>query len=128
MKKTDELDEPVVLHIDLGNQPLSSWLKNNKYIIHSELVRYIEILISRKLDFAQAILITNFVENIVLIVRRENADITLDKAMGYFLSIEEYELCAKIRDLQILIEKSKTNEERNTKNNGKNKRKSKVHR
>ena len=127
MKKTDELDEPVVLHIDLGNQPLSSWLKNNKYIIHSELVRYIEILISRKLDFAQAILITNFVENIVLIVRRENADITLDKAMGYFLSIEEYELCAKIRDLQILIEKSKTDEERDTKDSGTNKRKSKVH-
>jgi hypothetical protein len=127
VKKTDELDEPVVLHIDLGNQPLSSWLKNNKYIIHSELVRYIEILISRKLDFAQAILITNFVENIVLIVRRENADITLDKAMGYFLSIEEYELCAKIRDLQILIEKSKTDEERDTKDSGTNKRKSKVH-
>jgi hypothetical protein len=127
VKKSDEVNDPAVLHIDLGNQPISSWLKANRYIIHSELVRYIEILINKNLDFTQAILITNFVENIVLIVRKENADITLDKAMNYFLSIEEYELCAKIRDLQILIEKSKTDEKRNTKDSGQNKRKSKVH-
>lgn len=127
MKNPDEVDDPVVLHIDLGNQPISNWLKKNRYIIHSELVRYIEILINKNLDFAQAILITNFVENIVLIVRKENANITLDKAMNYFLSIEEYELCAKIRDLQILIQKSKKDEEGDTKDSGQNKRKSKVH-
>ena len=128
MKKKDEIDVPIVLHIDLGNQPIMSWLKDNRYIIHSELVRYAEALLKSDLDFIEAILITNFVENIVLIIRKESVDFTLDRAMEYFLSIEEFELCAKIRDLQILIEKSKTNEERNTKNNGKNKRKSKVHR
>ena len=40
----------MILHIDLGNQSLQSWLTKNKYIVFSELVRYCEKLIKNKLD------------------------------------------------------------------------------
>jgi len=34
--------EPVILHIELGDYPIASWLKNNKYIIFSEILRYMK--------------------------------------------------------------------------------------
>lgn len=89
----------MILHIDLGNQSLQSWLKENKYIIYSELVRFSEKLIKNKLDFIQAVMISNLSDNVVFIIKKENVNLTLEKAMNYFLSIEEYEKCAKIRDL-----------------------------
>jgi hypothetical protein len=98
---------PIILHIDLGNQSLSNWLKENKYIIYSELIRYAEILIKDDLDSIQAIMVSNLADNIVFLIKRENVKITLDKAMNYFLSQEEFEKCAKIRDLNILIENKK---------------------
>lgn len=45
--------------------------------------------------------------------------------MDYFQSIEEYEKCAEIRDLNILIEKLKNNESKDFKNSKSNKRQSK---
>lgn len=124
--KTKELEQPEMLHIDIGNQPISTWLKNNKYIVFSELIRYIETIILSDLDTINAILITNFSENVVLVVRKEEIDLSLELAMNYFLNIEEYEICAKIRDLQILIEKSKKDEKRNTEMPVRYKRKSKI--
>jgi hypothetical protein len=94
-----EKGSPMILHIDLGNQSLQSWLKDNRYIIYSELVRFAEKLIKNKLDFIQAVMISNLSDNVVFIIKKENVNITLEKAMDYFLSIEEYEKCAKIRDL-----------------------------
>ena len=35
--------------------------------------------------------------------KKENVDLTLQRAMEYFLSIEEYEQCAKVRDIQKLL-------------------------
>ena len=116
-----EINEPPILHIDLGNQSLSKWLTENKYIIHSELVRYSKILLDRNLDTIQAILVSNFSDNVVFILRRDTLDITLNKAMEYFLFIEEYELCSKIRDMYIFIQNSK-NETRHTKNSKQNKK------
>ena len=91
-----------------------NWLKENRYIIFSELVRYSEKLLIDNLDTIQAIMVSNYYDNIVFLIKRENIKLTLDKAMDYFMSIEEYEKCAKIRDLYILIENLK-NETKNTK-------------
>ena len=76
--KTKELEQPEMLHIDIGNQPISTWLKNNKYIVFSELIRYIETIILSDLDTINAILITNFSENVVLVVRKEEIDLSLE--------------------------------------------------
>jgi hypothetical protein len=118
--------QPIILHIDLGNQSLSNWLKDNRYVIYSELVRFSEKLITEKLEFVQAILVSNLADNIVFIIKRDNVKLTLDKAMEYFLSIEEYEQCAKIRNLYILIENLKDNEARDIKINRRNKNQSKA--
>ena len=96
---------PMILHIDLGNQSLTNWLRDNKYVIYSELLRFSEKLITEDLDMLQAIMVSNLADNIVFVIKRETVNITLKKAMEYFLEEEEFEKCAKIRDLQILIEK-----------------------
>jgi hypothetical protein len=106
---------PMILHIDLGNQSLTNWLRDNKYVVYSELVRFCEKMISENLDMLQAIMVSNLADNIVFVLKKETIHITLRKAMEYFLSEEEFEKCAKIRDLQILIEKLR-NESTNTKN------------
>ncbi len=98
-----EGNNPMLLHIDLGNQSLQSWLKNNRYIIYSELVRFSEKLIKNNMDYIQAVMVSNLSDNIVFIIKKENVNLTLDKAMEYFLSIEEYEQCSKIRDIQKLL-------------------------
>lgn len=105
----------MILHIDLGNQSLTNWLRDNKFVIYSELLRFTEKLINEKLDMLQAIMVSNLADNIVFVLKRESIYITLNKAMEYFLSQEEFEKCAKIRDLQILIEKTDKNERKNTK-------------
>lgn len=99
--------EPIILHIELGNQPVLEWLKENQYIIFSELIRYSEKLLKENLNFIQAIMVSNISDNIVFIVKKENLKLTLDKAMDFFMDIEEYEKCAEIRDLYILIENLK---------------------
>ena len=120
-------DTPIILHIDLGNQSVSKWLEQNRYIIFSELVRYAERLIKENLDTIQAIMVSNLSDNIVFILKKESAKLTLDKSMEYFLSIEEYEQCAKIRNLYILIENLK-DERGNIKDSKQSKRKSKTNR
>jgi len=99
--------EPIILHIELGNQPVLEWLKQNQYIIFSELIRYSDKLLKENLNFIQAIMVSNVSDNIVFIVKKENLKLTLDKAMDFFMDIEEYEKCAEIRDLYILIENLK---------------------
>jgi hypothetical protein len=117
--------EPLILHIDLGNQSISEWINENKYVIYSELIRYAEKLIQNNLDYLQAIMVSNLSDNIVFILKKENVDLLFEKAMSYFLSIEEYEQCAKIRDLEYLLETIKVDESKNTKNSKSNKRKHK---
>jgi hypothetical protein len=117
-------EEPILLHIDLGNQSLSNWLRENKYIIFSELVRYSEKLIKLGLESIQAIMVSNLSDNVVFIIQKKDLQITLDKAMDYFLSMEEYEKCAEIRNLYILIENLK-NETENIEISKPNKRQSK---
>lgn len=120
--------EPVILHIDLGDYPIGSWLKNNKYVIFSELIRYIKKMISENLDTLQSIMVSNRSDNIVFILKKDNLEYTLEKALSYFMEIEEYEKCAEIRDLNILIQKNKDNESKNTKNSKSNQRQSKANR
>jgi hypothetical protein len=91
--------DPIILHIDLGNQSVSNWIKENKYIIFSEIVRYCKILLESNEETVQALLISNLSDNIVIILKKSEIDLTLDMAMEYFMSIEEYEKCAEIRDL-----------------------------
>jgi phage anti-repressor protein len=100
-------NEPIILHIDLQNQSLTNWLKDNQYVIFSELVRYSEKLLKENLEFIQAIMVSNLSDNIVFIIKRDNVKLTLDKAMDFFMDIEEYEKCAEIRNLYILIENLK---------------------
>lgn len=118
--------EPLILHLDLGNQSISEWIAENKYVIFSELIRYAEKLIKNDLDTIQALMISNLSDNIVFILKKENVDLLFEKAMSYFLSIEEYEQCAKIRDLEYLLKTIKVDESKNTKNSKSNKRKSKA--
>ena len=92
-------EEPLILHIDLKNQSVSSWLKENKYIIFSEIVRYSSKIIIENIDIIQAIIVSNSYDNIVFIIKKENVKNSLEKAMDYFLEIEEYEKCSEIRDL-----------------------------
>ena len=106
--------EPIILHIDLGNQSLTNWLKENQYVIFSELIRYSKKLLKENLTFIQAIMVSNLYDNIVFIIKRDNVKLTLDKAMDFFMDIEEYEKCVEIRDLYILIENLK-NETTDTK-------------
>lgn len=117
--------EPLILHIDLGNQSISEWINENKYVIYSELIRYAEKLIQNNLEYLQAIMVSNLSDNIVFILKKENVDLLFEKAMSYFLSIEEYEQCAKIRDLEYLLKTIKVDESKNTKNSKSNKRKHK---
>jgi len=117
--------EPVILHIDLGSYPISNWLRNNKYVIFSELLRFSKILIEQNLDTIQAIMISNYQDNIVFILKKENLENVLEKAFNFFMGIEEYEKCAEIRDLNILIENLK-NESKDIKNSKSNKRQSKI--
>jgi hypothetical protein len=117
-------EEPILLHIDLGNQSLSNWLRENKYVIFSELVRYSEKMIKLGLESIQAIMVSNLSDNVVFIIQRKDLQFTLEKAMDYFLSMEEYEKCAEIRDLYILIQNLK-NETENIEISKPNKRQSK---
>ena len=118
-------ETPIILHIELGNQSVYNWLKENQYVIFSELVRFSKKLLNEKLDFVQAIMVSNLSDNIVFIIKRDNVKLTLDKAMDYFMDIEEYEKCAEIRDLDILIQNLE-NETGNIKVGKSNKRKSKI--
>jgi hypothetical protein len=106
--------EPIILHIELGNQSLTSWLSENKYVIYSELIRYCDKLLKDNLNEVQAIMVSNLYDNIVFIIKRDNVKLTLDKAMDFFMDIEEYEKCVEIRNLYILIENLK-NETTDTK-------------
>ena len=100
-----EEQQPIILHIDLGNQSLTSWLRDNKYVVYSELIRFSEMLVKQNLDQIQAIMVSNLADNIVFVIKKETVHITIRKAMDFFLEQEEFEKCAQIRDLQILIEK-----------------------
>ena len=81
--------QPIILHIDLGNQSLTNWLKENKYVIYSELIRFTEKMYKDGLDSIQAIMVSNLADNIVFVVKKETTSITIKKAMEYFLSIED---------------------------------------
>lgn len=120
-------DMPIILHIDLENQSVNDWLEQNRYIIFSELVRYSKKLLTEKLDNVQAIMVSNYYDNLVFILKRENLKLTLEKAMEYFMDMEEYEKCAEIRDLDILIQNLE-NETGNIKIGKSNQRKSKINR
>ena len=118
MIKASNIPDNFLLHIDIGNKSLIEWIIDNRYIIFSELIRYSEKLIKADLDYINAIMVSNLSDNIVFIIKREYVINTLDKAMDYFLRIEEYEQCSKIRDLLILIRnknKSIGSDERNLK-------------
>lgn len=118
-------DMPIILHIDLENQSVNGWLEENRYIIFSELIRYSKKLLTEDLDNVQAIMISNHYDNLVFILKKENLKLTLEKAMEYFMDMEEYEKCAEIRDLDILIQNLE-NETGNIKIGKSNKRKSKI--
>jgi len=120
-------DAPIILHIELDNESVSSWLNRNRYVIYSELVRYSTKLLKEDLEVVQAIMVSNHYDNIVFLLKRENIKLTLDKAMDFFMNIEEYEKCAEIRDLYILIENLK-NETKDIKTSKSNQRKSKINR
>ena len=120
-------ETPIILHIDLGNQSVTEWLKENQYVIFSELIRYSKKLLDENLDTVQAIMVSNLSDNIVFIIKRDNVKLTLDKAMEYFMDMEEYEKCAEIRDLDILIQNLE-NEATNIKVSKSNQRKLKVNR
>jgi len=81
-------DSPTILHIELTNQS-----------VYSEIVRYSSKMIEDGIKVIQAIIVSNSHDNIVFIIKKENIKMSLEKAMDYFLEIEEYEKCSEIRDL-----------------------------
>jgi hypothetical protein len=52
-------ENPIILHIELGNQSVYDWLKENQYVIFSELIRYSKKLLDENLDMVQAIMVSN---------------------------------------------------------------------
>lgn len=56
-------------------------------------------MIEDDIKVIQAIIVSNSYDNIVFITKKENIKNSLEKAMDYFLEIEEYEKCSEIRDL-----------------------------
>jgi len=113
--KPDSKKQTAILHIEIGNVPITQWLNQNKYIIVSELVRYSEKLIKNDLEYSHVIMLSNLTDNVVFILRKSDIRLTLDGAMEYFLSVEAYEQCEKINDLFILI----SNKDKTVKNGGK---------
>ncbi len=103
MNTSEHTKDSSILHINVGNRPIMDWVNENKYIIFSEIIRYSEKMIKGELEHINAIMISNLADNVVFILRNDSVDLTLKKAMDYFLQIEEYEQCGKIRDLLILI-------------------------
>jgi hypothetical protein len=103
LNTSEHTKDSSILHIDVGNRPIIDWVNENKYIIFSEIVRYSEKMIKNELEHINAIMVSNLADNVVFILRNESIESTLKKAMDYFLQIEEYEQCGKIRDLLILI-------------------------
>ena len=103
LNTSEHIKDNSILHIDVGNRPIIDWVNENKYIIFSEIVRYSEKMIKGELEHINAIMVSNLADNVVFILRNDSVDLTLKKAMDYFLDIEEYEQCGKIRDLLILI-------------------------
>ncbi len=103
MSTSEHTKDSSILHINVGNRPIMDWVNENKYIIFSEIIRYSEKMIKGELEHINAIMISNLADNVVFILRNDSVDLTLKKAMDYFLQIEEYEQCGKIRDLLILI-------------------------
>jgi hypothetical protein len=103
LNTSEHIKDNSILHIDVGNRPIIDWVNENKYIIFSEIVRYSEKMIKGELEHINAIMVSNLADNVVFILRNDSVDLTLKKAMDYFLGIEEYEQCGKIRDLLILI-------------------------
>lgn len=103
LNTSEHTKDSSILHIDVGNKPIMEWVYENKYIIFSEIVRYAEKLMNSESEHINAIMISNLADNIVFILRKDSIKSTLEKAMEYFLEIEEYEQCGKIRDLLILI-------------------------
>ena len=89
----------MILHIELSNQSIYSWVNENKYIIFSEIVRYASKMIEENIKVIQAIIVSNSYDNIVFILKKDGIKNSLQKAMDYFLEIEEYEKCSEIRDL-----------------------------
>ncbi len=120
--------EPVILHIELGAYPIANWLKSNKYIIFSELIRFTKKMLEQNLKSLQAIMVSNNSDNIVFILRDDNIKLMLNKAMDFFTEKEEYEKCAEIRDLNILIQKNNNYESKNTEYSKSNKRQPKANR
>ena len=120
-------DMPIILHIDLDGESIPKWLGKNRYVIYSELVRYSEKLLDENLESIQAIMVSNSYDNLVFVLKKKNLNITLNKCMDYFMEIEEYEKCAQIRDLYILIQNLQ-NETIDTEIGGTNKRLSKRNR
>ena len=118
---------PIILHIDLDGESIPKWLSKNRYVIYSELVRYSEKLLNENLESIQAIMVSNSYDNLVFVLKKKNLNITLNKCMDYFMEIEEYEKCAQIRDLYILIQNLQ-NETIDTEIGGTNKRLSKRNR
>lgn len=100
---------PIILHIDIDNESLLDWLKTNRFVVYSELVRFADKLIRQDLAYVQAMIVANLSENIVFILKQEDVKFTLERALQFFLKLEEYEQCSKIRDLLILIENKKKN-------------------
>lgn len=120
-------DMPIILHIELDGESISTWLRDNRYIIYSELIRYSEKLLTEDLQSIQAIMVSNEYDNLVFVLKKKNLNLTLNKCMEYFMEIEEYEKCAQIRNLYILIQNLE-NETINTKNSRSNKKLSKRNR
>lgn len=92
-------EAPTILHIDIKTQSVYSWVKQNKYIIFSEIIRYSSKMVEEDIKIVQAIIVSNEYDNIVFIIKKDNVKNCLQKAMEYFLEIEEYEKCSEVRDL-----------------------------
>ena len=78
-----------------------NFLINQKWLIHSLIIEGVKQSIKERLDEIVLFRIINPVSNFIMVseLRKEDWGSSLTKSLGYFESIEEYEICSDVKKL-----------------------------
>ena len=90
------------------------FLKNQKWLLHSLIIEGVRLSIKERLDEIVLFRIINPISNFIMVseLKKSDWESSLTKSLGYFESIEEYEICS---DVKKLLKKIKNG---NNKSNG----------
>lgn len=83
------------------NGDVNGTIKENEEKIRLFFTESIELAINENMDYVRVFSILN--TDVEVGVERKDYKNVLDKNLEYFLDIENFEMCSKIRDLKLLI-------------------------